>query len=344
MHTGVYHSLDFTAEGKSVDFLSIPFSVDRSPYFQVKVPMVRIKRGTGPRVLLMAGNHGDEYEGELSLMRLIRRLDPDMIKGEITILPLANAPAVMAARRRSPLDNGNLNRAFPGDLAGSPTFRIAYFLERELFPRHDVIFDLHSGGTTMAHLPCALIERQGPPDKFARALDLMRATGLGHGFVAENGATAPTSMAAAARSGAIGLSGEFGGGGTVTPATMAATSRAIDNVLLALGVIDDPVLGTPNVDNTPMQLLALDSHKQSIFATRRGWFEPAVALGTRVERGDVAGWYHDLGRIDAPEETLRFHESGIVIARRLPADSEAGDSLIQVARPIDDRAVMNQAL
>ncbi|MBA1154592.1 succinylglutamate desuccinylase/aspartoacylase domain-containing protein [Microvirga mediterraneensis] len=344
MHTGVYHSLDFAAEGKSTDFLSIPFSVDRSPYFQVKVPMVRIKRGTGPRVLLMAGNHGDEYEGEFSLMRLIRRLEPDMVKGEITILPLANTPAVMAARRRSPLDDGNLNRAFPGDLAGSPTFRIAYFLERELFPRHDVIFDLHSGGTTMAHLPCALIERQGPPDRFARALDLMKATGLGHGFIAENGATAPTSMAAAARAGAIGLSGEFGGGGTVTPATMAATSRAIDNVLLALGAVDEPVLGAPSVDAAPMQLLALDSHEQSIFATRRGWFEPAVALGVRVQKGDVAGWYHDLSRVDATEETLRFHEAGIVIARRLPADSQAGDCLIQVARPVDDRTVLTQAL
>jgi predicted deacylase len=344
MHTGVYYSLDFTAEGKSVDFLSIPFSVDRSPYFQVKVPMVRIKRGTGPRVLLMAGNHGDEYEGELSLTRLIRRLNPDMIKGEITILPLANTPAVMAARRRSPLDNGNLNRAFPGDLAGSPTFRIAHFLERELFPRHDVVFDLHSGGTTMAHLPCALIERQGPPDRFAQALSLMKATGLRHGFVAENGATAPTSMAAAARAGAIGLSGEFGGGGTVNPETMAATSKAIDNLLLTLGVVEDRVLSSQSVDRGPMQLLALDSHEQSIFATRRGWFEPSVILGARVEKGDVAGWYHDLSRIDTPEETLRFQQSGIVIAHRLPTDSEAGDCLIQVARPIDERSVLNRPL
>jgi len=344
MHTGVYHSLDFTAEGKSIDYLSIPFSVDRSPYFQVKVPMVRIKRGTGPRILLMAGNHGDEYEGEFSLMRLIRRLDPSMVSGEITILPLANTPAVMAARRRSPLDNGNLNRAFPGDITGSPTFRIAHFLERDLFPLHDVVFDLHSGGTTMAHLPCALIERQGPPAQFQKALELMKATGLAHGFIAENGATAPTSMAAAARSGAIGLSGEFGGGGTVTPGTMAATTRAIDNVLLALGVVNERVLGSQPMEQASMQLLALDSHRQSIFATRRGWFEPAVVLGTQVQQGELAGWYHDLSRVDATEEDLRFQEPGIVIARRLPADSEAGDCLIQVARPIDEAAVLNQPL
>ena len=50
MHTGLFHALDFAANGKSVGHLSIPFSVDRSPYFQVKVPVCRIRNGDGPRV------------------------------------------------------------------------------------------------------------------------------------------------------------------------------------------------------------------------------------------------------------------------------------------------------
>lgn len=339
MHTGLFHVLDLAADGKFLDFLSIPFSVDRSPYFQVKVPVCRIRNGTGARLLLMAGNHGDEYEGELLLGRLIRRLRAEDIKGELTILPLANAPAVMAARRRSPLDDGNLNRAFPGDAGGTPTARLAHFLEHSLFPRHDVVFDLHSGGTSMAHLPCALVERQGPPERFTRALGLMRALGMPYGFVAENGPAAPTSMAAAARAGAIGLSGEFGGGGTVTPATMAATAHAIDNLLLALEITRAPVLGE-HAPGSAMQLLALESHAQAIYATRRGWFEPAVDIGARVAAGDRAGWFHDLARLDLPEEELRFAEPGIVISRRLHTDSEAGDCLIQVARPVTEADIL----
>ncbi len=344
MHTGLYHALDFAADGKSLDFLSIPFSVDRSPYYQVKVPVCRVRNGAGPRVLLMAGNHGDEYEGELLLGRLFRRLDPARIRGEVTILPATNAPAVMAARRRSPLDEGNLNRAFPGDPAGSPTFRLAHFLEHELFPRHDVVFDLHSGGTSMAHLPCALIERQGTPDRLGRALELMQALGMPYGFVAENGATAPTSMAAAARAGVIGISGEFGGGGTVTPETMAYTARAIDNLLIAVGLTDAPVLSVSGPAPAPMQLLQLDSHRQAIYALRRGWFEPAVDVGARVAAGDLAGWFHDLTRLDQPEEELRFQEAGIVISRRLHSDSEAGDCLIQVARPVEEAGILARGL
>lgn len=338
MHTGIFQEIDFQANGKSVTFLSVPFSIDRSPYFQVKVPVCRVRNGDGPRVLLMAGVHGDEYEGEIALTQLMRRLRPDRMRGEITILPFANAPAVFGARRRSPLDDGNLNRAFPGTAGGTPTERIADFLERELFPRHDVIFDLHSGGTSMAHLPCALVERQGPPETFARAMSLMEALGMPYGLVAENGAAAPTSMAAAARAGAIGLSGEFGGGGTVTPSTMALTRRAIDRLLVALGSLAEPLLDPHASAPEPMQLLSLQSHVQAIYATRRGWFEPAVACGDLVEAGDLAGWYHDFDRLDLPEEALRVAVAGVVSSQRLHSHAEAGDCLLQVGCPLE-RAV-----
>lgn len=330
MHTGIFHDLDLNADGKTTSYLSVPFSIDRSPYFQVKVPVIRIRNGQGPSLLLMAGNHGDEYEGEICLARLSRLLEPANIHGSVTIIPFANAPAVMAARRRSPLDEGNLNRAFPGDAVGTPTQRIAHFLEQDLFPKHDVVFDLHSGGTSMEHLLCALIERQGPPEQFEEAKRLMQAMALPYGFIAENGAAAPTSMAGAARAGAIGLSGEFGGGGTATKQSMAITAQAIDNVLIAMGICDTPILSRAPLANQSMTLLKLESHEQAIYATRRGWFEPAVAVGDKVEAGDVAGWYHDFERLDLAEETLHFRRGGIVLSRRLHTDSQAGDCLVQV--------------
>lgn len=334
MHTGLFHTIDFDADGKVLDHLGLPFSVDRSPYFHVKVPVARIKNGDGPSVLLMAGNHGDEYEGEFALARLIRRLDPARMKGAVTILPITNAPAVRASRRCSPLDGGNLNRAFPGDPDGTPTQRIAHFLEQELFPRHDVVFDLHSGGTSMAHLPCALIERHADPERQDRAVALMRALGLPWGFIADNGPAAPTSMGAAARAGTIGLSGEFGGGGTVTPATMRGASAAIDALLLALGIIDAPLLG-PAPAAGAMRLLSLARHSQAIYATAPGWFEPAVEVGAEVAAGDLAGWLHDLDRLEQAEAPLRFAEAGVVISHRLHSRCEPGDCLIQVAEVLD---------
>ena len=283
----------------------------------------------------MAGNHGDEYEGELSLARLIRALEPSRIRGRLTILPIANAPAVRAARRCSPLDGGNLNRAFPGSPDGTPTSRLAHFLEAVLFPRHDVVFDIHSGGTSMEHLLCALIERHDDPARQERALALMTGLGPAYGFIADNGPAAPTSMGAARRAGAIGVSGEFGGGGTATPASMAATRHAIDSLLLALGMVEARVFGDPRPQDGPMRILSLARHSQAIYATRHGWFEPAVLPGAQVEAGDIAGWYHDLEDIERREEELCFAEGGVVISRRLHTMCEAGDCLIQVAEPVD---------
>ncbi|MFD2055777.1 succinylglutamate desuccinylase/aspartoacylase family protein [Mesorhizobium calcicola] len=335
MHTGLAHTLDFDRDGKTSGHLSMPFSIDRSPYFQIKVPICLIRNGDGPSVLLMAGNHGDEYEGELSLAKLIRRLDAARIKGRVTILPMANAPAVMAAKRCSPLDGGNLNRAFPGDPQGNPTSRLAHFLESELFARHEVVFDIHSGGTSMEHLPTALVERNGDPERHRRGVELMRALGMPYGFVADNGQASPTSMGAARRAGAIGVSGEFGGGGTATVDTMAITARAIDRLLIAVGVVSEPVLGSSPDPAAPTQLLSLSRHSQGIYATRRGWFEPAVRLGDSVAAGQLAGWYHDLERLELAEEPLHFAEAGIVLSRRLHTMCEAGDCLMQVAEPVD---------
>jgi predicted deacylase len=83
-----------------------------------------------------------------------------------------------------------------------------------------------------------------------------------------------------------------------------------------------------------MQVLSLARHSHSIYATRRGWFEPVVLPGASVSAGDLAGWLHDLQRLEAPEKELRFAESGIVISRRLHTMCESGDCLAQVGEVI----------
>lgn len=187
----------------------------------------------------------------------------------------------------------------------------------------------------MTHLLCALIEQDTDTARHDKALSLMRRLGLPFGFVANNGPDAPTSMGAARRAGAIGVSGEFGGGATTTPASMAVTERAIDNLLLASGIIEAPVLSRGDGGGQTTRVLGLSRHSQAIFATRRGWFELAVSVGVEVTAGATAGWLHDLERLEAPEEELRFAEGGIVLSHRLHTMCESGDCLIQVAEPIE---------
>ena len=73
-HSRISPEIDLDAEGKHQGFLRIPHSVHRSAYGWLPMPIVSIRNGEGPRVLLLSGNHGDEYEGQIALSRLSRTL------------------------------------------------------------------------------------------------------------------------------------------------------------------------------------------------------------------------------------------------------------------------------
>ena len=88
--------IDFDRDGKQHGFIRLPYSVHRSAYGWIPIPIAAVGRGAGPRVLLMAGNHGDELEGQVALGKLIRELQPGEVRGHVIILPSANFPAAMA--------------------------------------------------------------------------------------------------------------------------------------------------------------------------------------------------------------------------------------------------------
>ncbi len=75
--TRIEAEVDFDAQGKHCGFLRIPHSVHRSAYGWLPMSVVSIRNGDGPRVMLMAGNHGNEYEGQVALSRLARTLAPE---------------------------------------------------------------------------------------------------------------------------------------------------------------------------------------------------------------------------------------------------------------------------
>ena len=101
----------------------------------------------GETITLSAGVHSREYAGVQALIELAQELDPRKVRGKIRLLHCCNYTGFL---RRSadvvPQDGKNLNREFPGDPGGTPTQRLAAFLEQEFIERTDYLVDLHSGG------------------------------------------------------------------------------------------------------------------------------------------------------------------------------------------------------
>src|ERR1700737_3762236 len=101
--------IDFDRDGKQHGFIRLPYSVHRSAYGWIPIPIACIKNGDGPRVLLMAGNQAAEHEGAVARGDLSRSVEAEEGFGRTIILPSAKFRAAMAGMRTSPLDEGNLN-------------------------------------------------------------------------------------------------------------------------------------------------------------------------------------------------------------------------------------------
>ena len=47
MHSGLVNPIDLSRDGRQAGHLAIPYSVDRSPYYQIRIPILRLKSGEG---------------------------------------------------------------------------------------------------------------------------------------------------------------------------------------------------------------------------------------------------------------------------------------------------------
>ncbi|MGH2616623.1 MAG: succinylglutamate desuccinylase/aspartoacylase family protein, partial [Thermomicrobiales bacterium] len=112
-------------------------------------------RESGPTLLVVAGVHGDEYEGMDAVRQVFAALDPATMRGAFLGIPVANPLAYAARTRSTPagVDGLNLARVFPGNACGTLTQRLAHHLlglvERNVGPG-DLFVDLHSGSADVA--------------------------------------------------------------------------------------------------------------------------------------------------------------------------------------------------
>jgi predicted deacylase len=321
--------VDFERDGKQVGHLQLPHSSNTSAYGWIGIPIAVIKNGHGPTVYLGAGNHGDEYEGQITLVRLIRELDPGRIQGRLIILPAENLPAALAGQRCSPIDDGNLNRSFPGDPDGRPTAAIAQFIESVLLPMCGAVVDLHSGGRTLDDLPSALIRQSGAADPlFPAKLEALKAFGAPIGYLVRDAREDRTITAAADRAGIVGLGTELGGAGTVTLNTLKIATAGVQNILAHFGLIEPAPDGGPAPASRVMEVGGAEYY---LHAPCRGLFEPAFELGDEVAAGQTAGWVHFVDDPARDGVEVAFTGGGTVICKRPILQVERGDCLAHLA-------------
>ena len=324
-------AIDFDADGKQHGTFNVPHSRNDSAWGSLRVPITVIKSGTGPTVLLTGGNHGDEYEGPIALMKLIRSLESEQIAGRVIVIPALNYPAVLAGTRLSPIDGVNMNRAFPGRRDGTVSQMIAHFVRTRILPLADVVVDMHSGGKTMKLLPCGVIHQLPDPEFMSRTLAALEAFDAPLGLVLLELDAEGMLDTAAEEMGKIFLSTELGGGGTATVETVSIAETGIRNLLCHFGVTDGAPQRREARGLPPMRLMHTPDDASYVSSEDNGVLEMLAELGQEVKAGAAVGQVHS---IDRPEQAPRLYKArndGTIICRHHPGLIQRGDALAVIA-------------
>lgn len=321
--------IEFERTGFQTGTLRLPYSHDRSAYGHVPIPLALLNAGTGtgPTVLLTGGNHGDEYEGPVALMKLMQRMPSMVIRGRLTVIPGLNFPAFVNGTRTSPLDHGNLNRLFPGARNGQPTEMIAHYVETELLRRADVVIDLHAGGASFDHAPTLLASPPAERERRALYMDLVRGFGAPNTMIMDLLGEDRTFAAAAERYGKLFLCGEFGGHAGCDAENLAIVESGLQRVLVRLGVISD----TNPAPAGKTRFLRVEGARHYVYAPLAGVFEPTFKLGDRVLEGQLAGRLYDPNRPWQAPLDIPFRQDGMVMCMRTFARVEPGDCIALLA-------------
>lgn len=326
-------TIDLDAPGKRWGALVLAHSRDDSAWGAIRIP-IGVIVGTagsgpykGPTALLIAGNHGDEYEGQIALRRLMQETDPGAVSGTVIVLPAMNFPAVRAGLRCSPIDGGNMNRAFPGRRDGTITEIIAHYVTTRLVARADVVLDLHSGGKTLDFVPFAATHRLPDQGLAARAQATAEAFGAPIGLVMLELDDTGMLDGVVERAGKLFVTTELAGSGSSTASSNRIAWRGVCNTLKHTGVLAGPV--EPGA--VPTRMMDMPDAACFVTSEHAGIHEPLVDLGEPVEEGQPVARVWFMEEPGREPVIYRAGRSGLLIGRHIPGLVKTGDFLISVA-------------
>ncbi|MGC1275445.1 MAG: M14 family metallopeptidase [Planctomycetaceae bacterium] len=284
----------------------------------------------GPRVLITAGVHGDEFESIAAVHRL-RELfacgSPRVAgyRGTVTLVPVANDAAYRRGRRTA--DDGlDLARVCPGRADGSTTERIACELS-ELIRAADYYIDLHTGGTELSVLPLAGYMLHAD----LGVLESQRRMATAFGLPVVWGTTAELAgrtLSVARDAGVPAIYAEYGGAATCDPKGVSAYVDGCLNVLAEVGCLSRST-SKSRVEHFVEDGRPSSGHLQiQNPSPAAGVFTPAIRLGEFVSPGDDIGVVFD--PLEGNERVIRSRQEGLVLVLRTFPRVQAGDSLCVV--------------
>jgi predicted deacylase len=332
-------SIDLEAPGKRVGHLAFPKITNTAGWASTFVHLGVVANGDGPTVLVLAWNHGDEYEGQVAALRLLQELQPEHVSGRVIVIPVLS-PAASKANTRNWPSGANFNRSFPGRVDGPPNEQLAHFLSTALFPMADVVVDMHSGGRSAWFIPCSHMHVVDDPTQRRAMLEGMEAwlSDWHYLYIDVNGhGLLPVE---AENQGKIVITTELGGGGRVPAPVHRLAWSGLQNVLRHVGVLEGDVQTRASLRLPPAVILDGRDPANIVVSPEDGLFEAVLEPGDPVEAGELVGrlWFVD--RPTQPPIELTAPLGGYVAVTKAIPVTEQGDCVFVLGQPIDREALL----
>ncbi len=332
-------TVDLDAPGRQVGRLEIPKSTNTGGWAHQFVPIATVANGSGPTVLVLGGNHGDEYEGQVAGLKLLRELRAEQVSGRVIVIPCLSPEASKAGTRLWP-SGANFNRSFPGSLDGPANEQLAHFLSSVLIPLSDVVIDIHSGGRTGHFLPCSHMHVVADPEQRRRMLEGMLAWCSDYHYLYIDIAGHGLLPVEAENQGKVVITTELGGGGYVSAAVHRLAERGLANVLRHVGVLEGEVETRASMGLPDAVILDGRDVDNYVFAPVSGIFETLVDPGDPVEGGQLVGRIHSLELPEQEPAAILAPRDGVTACVRAISVTEQGDNVVVLGRQIDRKSLL----
>lgn len=318
-------TVDISVEGKQHGHLSVPCPSTRSALGTVQIPVCVIKNGDGPIITLLAGAHGDEYDGQIALHNLSRSIQADDINGCLIMVPTMNPCAADTHSRVSSVDGKDLDSCFPGNTSGSVSEQMAAHIFETLVAPADLTIELQSGGTTTLYTSLAAVHFDTDnADLQIRSEQHMIAFGAPY-----SARLLPSQIGSLAHS-VQRLQKEFvavrlGGGSCAYVNNVEIAQTGCCNILIQAGVLKR------ELTLRATRMLELTTEKNYLTAPCSGLLAMYKEVGDEIYTGSPIANIMQPGNTGAAAITLKANRNGILMARHYSGYISHGDCVAIVA-------------
>jgi predicted deacylase len=279
----------------------------------------------GPVLALLAGAHGTEYASIIALEKLIADIDATQLSGTVIILPLLNVPSFQKiVPHLNPTDGKNMNRMYPGKMAGTQTDRASYLVTTQVVEQADHVIDFHGGDIDESLRPYAYWNKTGREAQDALSRAMVLAFGLDHIVISPDRPKDPNDSRyfenTATTRGKPSIIVEAGHAGTVEADDVALLVNGTMSVMRHLKMLP----GAPKPIENPVWI----DHLADVAAEQSGIFYPLVKRGAYVSAGMKIGYVTDY--VGKPIFDVRAKESGVLLYIRAVPSINKGETIASV--------------